>query len=80
MEVYGGGNCGCGYAGTCYVDFVCGCSYDHGQMMPCAAHGGPAIVAETCPVCRATVSEAHPKYNVWVHDECLGEYFFADRD
>lgn len=25
-------------------------------------------------MCEKVVTEVHPRYNVWVHDECWGEY------
>lgn len=70
MESIGGGNCGCGRPGTCYEDFQCGCSIDHGDLRPCELHEN----AERCPVCQNWVYEVHPTHNVWVHDECWGEY------
>jgi hypothetical protein len=33
-----GGNCGCGYLGTCWTVSECGCEWDHGQLWPCEVH------------------------------------------
>ena len=33
-----GGNCGCGYLGTCYEDCDCGCEWDHGDVRRCEVH------------------------------------------
>jgi len=33
-----GGNCGCGYLGTCWTALECGCEWSHGQVLPCEAH------------------------------------------
>lgn len=69
MERIGGGACGCGRS-LCYEDFACGCSWDHGDFRPCELHES----AERCPVCSNWVYEIHPDLNLFVHDECRGEY------